>query len=58
MKSSLVISSFFHSSWKRTTVRSACSCGVIPAFSAACCTFCPCSSVPVRKKVGTPISRW
>jgi hypothetical protein len=52
MKSSLVMPSRFHSSWKCTTVASACCCGVMPALSAARCTFWPCSSVPVRKYDG------
>jgi hypothetical protein len=32
-------------------------CGSIPASRAAFSTFCPCSSVPVRKKTSCPCSR-
>ena len=42
---------------KVSETRSANACGVSPAASADCCTFWPCSSVPVTKRVGRPSSR-
>jgi len=42
---------------KVSETRSANACGVSPAASADCCTFCPCSSVPVRKSTSWPSSR-
>ena len=49
MKSSLEQSIRFTMAWKRGTLRSTSWARRHPSFTAVCCIFWPCSSVPVRK---------
>ena len=58
VKSSLVMPMRFQRFWKLAETSSANCCGGIPAAAAERCTFWPCSSVPVRKKVSSPSRRW
>ena len=57
MKSSLEMSRSAHAAAKRGANWSVQAAGVSPCSSAARATFCPCSSVPVRKKTSSPIRR-
>jgi len=56
MKSSFEMPIRFHSCRNSAEISSAYCCGVFPAACAARSIFCPCSSVPVRKKVSAPSS--
>ena len=58
IKSSLVMFRTFQSRRKFSTVWSASCRAVRPLAAAACWIFWPCSSVPVRKVVGSPSIRW
>ena len=58
MKSSWVMPISFHSDSNTPTTRSANSRGSTPAAAAVLTIFTPCSSVPVRKCVSSPLSRW
>lgn len=51
-------SSRSHMAWKRPAISSTNACGVTPRSAAACATFWPCSSIPVRKWTASPRSRW
>jgi hypothetical protein len=57
MKSSLVMRMRAARSRKRCDTASVNACGAMPASAAAFSTFCPCSSVPVRKRTGRPSRR-
>jgi hypothetical protein len=58
MKSSYEMARSAQADWKAAAMPSTHSCGVTPAADAVCATFWPCSSIPITKCTGSPLSRW
>jgi hypothetical protein len=57
IKSSLEMRRLCHNFFVSSAIPSTNTSGVSPAFCAASSIFCPCSSIPVRKKTSCPIKR-